>query len=67
MKHLVKILIFGSTVVGKSNILNRMVHNIFDDKSSATIIDFRMKDFILNDGSKLKIQFWDTSGNKSFR
>ncbi len=44
-----------------------MVHNVFDDKSSATIIDFRMKDFILNDGSKLKIQFWDTSGNKSFR
>jgi len=58
----IKLLIIGSSGVGKTNILCRYCENSFIASHLATIgIDFKTK--IINLGKdKLKLQIWDTAG-----
>jgi small GTP-binding protein len=69
--HIVRLLTLGDTSVGKSSLLLRYTQHEFISEYQATIgIDFRLRNFELNDGQKtkqFKIQIWDTAGQERFR
>ena len=62
-----KIIILGSSEVGKTCIYNRYFHNDFKENLLSTIgIDFQTK-FFKFDGQKVKANFIDTAGQEKFR
>lgn len=62
-----KIVIVGSSSVGKSALIVRFVDDRFKDDLLATIgVDFRFRTLTV-DGRKVKLQIWDTAGQESFR
>ena len=66
-EYIFKIIIIGSSGVGKSSILQRYIQKTFNDSFSSTIgVDFFMK--TINIGEKsIKLQLWDTAGTEKFR
>lgn len=57
-----KIVIVGSSSVGKSALITRFIDDKFKDDLLATIgVDFRFRTLAL-DGKKIKLQIWDTAG-----
>ena len=67
--YLFKILLIGSSGVGKSSLLIRYCDDIFSDSYSSTIgVDFRVKTIVLpKNNKKAKLQIWDTAGQERFR
>ena len=64
---ILKIIILGSTEVGKTSILNRYFNNEFTPNLLSTIgIDFKSK-FFKFDEEKVKCNFIDTAGQEKFR
>jgi Ras-related protein Rab-1A len=63
-----KIIIVGTSGVGKSAILIRFADDKFDDDMLRPTIgvDFRFKTLDI-DGKKIKVQIWDTAGQEGFR
>ena len=62
-----KIIILGSSEVGKTSILNRYFNNDFSPNLLSTIgIDFKTK-FFKFDEEKVKFNFIDTAGQEKFR
>ena len=62
-----KIIILGSSEVGKTSILNRYFNNEFQPNLLSTIgIDFKSK-FFKFDEEKVKCNFIDTAGQEKFR
>ena len=60
-----KIIIVGDDSVGKTSFLARYIENIFIDDPRPTIgVEFRLKMIELEDGKKVKLQIWDTAGQK---
>lgn len=58
-----KIIIAGSSGVGKSSLLIRFVDNEWSDSLLSTIgVDFKFKSLVVN-GNKVKLQIWDTAGS----
>jgi small GTP-binding protein len=58
----------GNSNVGKTNIINNFLGLQFTDKNITTIgIDFKIKNVILENNSKLKVKIWDTAGQERFR
>ena len=58
----------GNSNVGKTNIINNFLGLQFTDKNISTIgIDFKIKNVILENNSKLKVKIWDTAGQERFR
>ncbi len=64
---ILKIIILGSSEVGKTSILNRYFNNEFTPSLLSTIgIDFKTKYFKFDD-EKIKFNFIDTAGQEKFR
>lgn len=62
-KHMLKLIVVGDHMVGKSSFLERASYQKFDGKSNPTIgLDFQV--FMVND---TKVQAWDLSGHPRFR
>ena len=58
----------GNSNVGKTNIINNFLGLEFSEKNLTTIgIDFKIKNVILENNSKLKVKIWDTAGQERFR
>ena len=66
-EKILKIIILGSSEVGKTCILNRYFHNEFKENLLSTIgIDFNTKFFKFDD-HKIKANYIDTAGQEKFR
>ena len=63
---ILKIIILGSSAVGKTCILNRYFKNEFDNPISTVGIDFQTK-FFKFDGKKIKVNYIDTAGQEKFK
>jgi small GTP-binding protein len=62
-----KFIIIGSSGVGKTAILKRLVENSFTEDSQSTIgVEFDSTVLAIND-RKVKLQIWDTAGQERFR
>ena len=62
-----KIVLVGSTGVGKSSVMLRFTDDKFNETYVNTIgVDFRFRTLIL-DGKRVKMQLWDTAGQEKFR
>ncbi|CAD8097094.1 unnamed protein product [Paramecium sonneborni] len=65
--HLFKLLLIGSSGVGKSCMLMRYVDNNFTNNFYNTIgVDFKIKSIFL-ENKNIKLQIWDTAGQDRFR
>ena len=66
-EYIFKIILIGSSSVGKSSILQRYIQKVFNDAYSCTIgVDFFMKSIDVGEKS-IKLQLWDTAGTEKFR
>lgn len=64
---LFKILVVGSSGVGKTCLLIRYTDSIYKETYGTTIgVDFKMKNIII-DNHTVKLQLWDTAGQERFR
>ncbi|VDN01805.1 unnamed protein product [Thelazia callipaeda] len=64
---LFKILIIGDVGTGKSSIVQRYAHNFFSRHYKATVgVDFATKTLIQSDGTTIRLQLWDISGQDRF-
>lgn len=62
-----KILLIGNSAVGKSSLLMRFADDIFHETFLPTIgVDFKIRT-IEHEGSKIKLQMWDTAGHEKFK
>jgi small GTP-binding protein len=62
-----KFIIVGSSGVGKTAILKRLVEDTFSEESIATIgVEFDST-ILMVDDRKVKLQIWDTAGQERFR
>ena len=65
--HLFKVLLVGSSGVGKSSLLVRYSDDIFSENFQPTIgVDFKIRTMEL-DQKKIKLQIWDTAGQCRFK
>lgn len=63
----IKIVVIGDSGVGKSNILNRYVHNEFNNDSKATVgVELNTKSYKIND-KIVKVHLWDTAGQERYK
>ncbi len=60
-----KMIIVGQGHVGKSSLLNRLIHNKFEDSSSTEGIDISSWSFTKN-GQKYKLNVWDFGGQEIY-
>ena len=64
----VKIVLLGDAGVGKSSICQRYINNKISDKHEITIGGaYLEKEVTLDNGQKLLLHIWDTSGEERFR
>ena len=62
-----KFIVIGSSGVGKTAILTRLVDHTFTGESQSTIgVEFIATDIDV-DGTPVKLQIWDTAGQERFR
>jgi small GTP-binding protein len=62
-----KFIVVGSSGVGKTAILKRLVEDTFTDDSLSTIgVEFDST-VVVVDNNKVKLQIWDTAGQERFR
>lgn len=65
-----KILLIGSSSVGKSSLLLRFTEDEFlpPEEATATIgVDYKLKSIRLKDGRRFKLSIWDTAGQERYR
>ena len=64
----VKICLLGDVNVGKTSIASRFCKNSFTDNYINTIGGaYQQQNIVLNNGAKIKLHIWDTSGQDRFR
>ena len=64
----VKICLLGNVNVGKTSIASRFCKNSFTDNYINTIGGaYQQQNIVLNNGAKIKLHIWDTSGQDRFR
>ena len=65
--YIFKLIFIGDSNTGKTSIINRFVHNTFNDRHVCTIgVDFMMKTLIIN-SNEIKLQIWDTAGMEKYK
>ena len=64
----IKICLLGDVSVGKTSIASRFCKNSFTDSYRNTICGaYQQQNIVLNNGVKIKLHIWDTSGQDRFR
>lgn len=66
-KNKFKIIFLGDQSVGKSSIINRYAHNMFNEVYESTIgLDFQSKNNIIN-GTNIRLLLFDTAGQEKYK
>lgn len=66
-KELYKAVVLGDSYTGKTNISVRFTEGYYSRNYIQTIgLDFHSKIMRLENGDNIKLQFWDTGGNKNY-
>ena len=66
-RFIIKVVTLGETGVGKTALVDRFVHDKFEEKYKPTIgIDIFLKRITLDD-KKVQLQIWDIGGQEHFR
>ena len=66
--YLFKLLLIGTTGVGKSSLLLRFTDDTYTDTYITTIgVDFKIRTMSMDDGKTVKLQIWDTAGQERFK
>ena len=66
-EQLYKIIIIGTSGVGKTNILSRYLHNEFRENTKSTVgVEFGSKRMMI-ENILIKLQIWDTAGEERYR
>ena len=64
----IKICLLGDVSVGKTSIASRFCKNSFNENYINTIGGaYQQQNIVLNNGAKIKMHIWDTSGQDRFR
>ena len=64
----IKICLLGDVNVGKTSIASRFCKNSFNENYINTIGGaYQQQNIVLNNGAKIKLHIWDTSGQDRFR
>ena len=66
-KHNFKFIVIGSSGVGKTSLLKRLIDDTFSQENSSTIGVEYLSTVIEIDGQPIKLQIWDTAGQEKFR
>ena len=65
---LFKIVVTGDSNTGKSRLLERFSKGTFTEGEQITIgVEFTTKHVVLKDGTRIKLQLWDTAGAEQYR
>ncbi len=64
--YLIKIILVGESLVGKSNICKRYCFNEFDPNSKSTVSFELIEKFVFFDNQKIKACIWDTLGQERY-
>jgi small GTP-binding protein len=67
IKHTFKFIVVGSSGVGKTAILRRLIEDKFSSENSPTIGVEYVSAMIDIDGKLVMLQIWDTAGQEKFR
>lgn len=63
-----KFMLAGDSGVGKTSLLLRFADDKFSPSFMTTIgIDFKLRNVVLSDKTKVRLQIWDTAGQERFR
>ena len=63
-----KIITLGEATVGKTSIIRRYIHNIFEENNLSTIgLNFSFKQVKLKSGKNINIKLIDTAGQEKYR
>lgn len=66
--YVYKYITIGDSGVGKSSLSAQYVDNRFSREYDVTIgVEFSQKTIVAKDGTRIKIQIWDTAGQEKFR
>ena len=64
----IKICLLGDVAVGKTSIASRFCKNIFNETYINTIGGaYQQQNILLDNGAKMKMHVWDTSGDERFK
>lgn len=67
LEHLYKILVIGDVGTGKTSLIKRLVHGIFNPGYKSTIgVDFAVKTIEYDTENFLHLQLWDIAGQEHF-
>ena len=63
-----KVITLGESEVGKTSIIRRYIHNIFDENNLSTIgLNFSFKYIKLKDGNTINLKLIDTAGQEKYK
>ena len=62
-----KVILVGDSGVGKTCLLSMYVKGVCGPTIPTIAVEFCTKEIELNDGTKVKVQLWDTAGQESFK
>ena len=67
-EEMYRIITLGDSGVGKTSIMKRYVHNIFQGDCISTVgVGFSFKEATVEDGTKIKLKLIDTAGQEKYR
>jgi small GTP-binding protein len=66
--YIYKVTLIGDSAVGKTSLSKSGIQQIFNSNYKTTIgVDFVSKTYVLDCGTKIKLQLWDTAGQERYR
>lgn len=64
---IVKVVLIGSSMVGKTSIVSRIMKNEFTDQPPTVGVSFVTHFIYLNNHNQVRLQIWDTAGDERFK